>query len=505
MMLYNSPSKRLQEWTNDDVALLSLQNAWESESVRPGESPLSRADTALCVIDDFNTLKSLGTVDCIVDQKQLFAHCQRPVSSAPATSQFSEVSTTVTKCEEPIEDQGQWIYSRVHGYKIWVAPEDSRQTYNKILKEINSSSITNDEIDDNESVNHGNVTSVVTQQDHSDTFDSNINNLDIYRESYYKDYLCSLLQFTPLRSTCTQHEKMIELTPERVVLFEDIEKLLIPVTLSESISITPVETLSLHLKHLILSLSALGVISLSDSIAFCSSNSHLAQQEWSKMSSLQHRHMMRLEQDVNSFWTTCFQQGISRESRLSWISQSSIYDCYCPSNSFSMGVYPSGHLAVHADLIQSLSSNVSLVKPLDLAKQLITEVLEEYTQLPNYSLGLHHVPELLQWKSHLRSLLLSITCVQSCQQLNHVNLTDSEFAHFVDSVRGNCEIIIQQSIQQQEPKHQPLDMETMFLTAAPSQLLTNCELGDLRNWCTFLGSKWMLSIVGINKSLQVSS
>jgi hypothetical protein len=267
-----------------------LEKYWEEEGIRIGEVPSldlfqkkeentekdSISSSMMILIDSINDSYSpYQTQLPITTYEEIFPFhaSEMAISSVDALEKQQEEkriaerkSTEKEKEQQPVEaieiekdkDSGaQFVYSRIHGYKIWILPEDdSRNVYKKILSEIdgideeqedsedgNEEDDTNDKKEEVKTVKPSSITKEKKSSSSSLSLSSiRYDRNDKYLQSYYRDYYNNLLQIFPLRSLPLGSSsdsssasssaidsglldlllQQVEDQPERVIFFSDL-------------------------------------------------------------------------------------------------------------------------------------------------------------------------------------------------------------------------------------------------------------------------------------------
>lgn len=262
----------------------NLGEYWESEEVRVGEVNNDHFFPAL-FSSTSSSLGSLSLFDGISDKLGSYGHSEItkylplsgiiPIMEFPsgfneesierkeldfekvANSEKVDIKETNDHNQgdktpdEDSKDDGtgpRYVYSRIHGYKIWIVPEDSSKVYQKILSEIQPEEPLEGEEDQENKVKetsevHDKTGKLTNSKNLSQTKKKNLlisyQENDAYLQRYYTNYLHSLLQFLPLRSSFPfppsmndeaeqehvqqLYNEMIEDQPERVIFYADIE------------------------------------------------------------------------------------------------------------------------------------------------------------------------------------------------------------------------------------------------------------------------------------------
>lgn len=472
MFLMNSPLRLLQDWKNNFDNVDKLEEFWDSEAPRTyGER---QPEFFTLPPDDYPSIVERKVTQELVDIKDIvweFCTEYRPDQNNFSHNALPE-SCNKDKESLPITDssQPQLVYSRIHGHKIWIIPEDSRKTYQKILQEISSSN-TIESSPEEPLENFSNQYNA----SHGGQATEQFNKLtDIYVNSYQKDFVASAVQYLPLRALLEKDSRAAELQPERVIIFDDMKRLLMPLKTAQSE--VNEQFLCTHVKLLIYSLESLGIW-FKNAV---SSHHFLSRSRHDCMVNMDTPDVVSCIQDINLFWKNY--ECSSFHDSLKWASVVCSYRCR-------------GNIIVHQRLLNQelVLHGTGYQTILRFCINLVEQVMLEYEQLSEISLSWKHSVLRRKFVSQLRSILIELLSAEGHVVFGntHAHFSLKEKALARKNTKSKCLQLIHNSAQGQESV---LSNSHDFLEDAVnsgSQSITRHHscVGDLCNWATFLSSE----------------
>eukprot|EP00981_Chlorochromonas_danica_P000030 scaffold21_cov179-Ochromonas_danica.AAC.3 len=247
----------------------NVGTAWDREIARPFEYPLAReARSEKSQLEPSSDLKVVPFDEWLAKFTTTPDNSSSPSNPNQPTQPIQSkprLETSGNETSGPTDNDngngngsgGKWVYSRVHGYRIFMPDEDevnSSLAYQKVLGIINdqhplfvskgqAKSYWENTAEETKGVDVSSVTTTTTTLSSDPA---------ISLSRYYEDYLGSLLQYHPLRSLSVEDEKALERQPERCVLFQDIhdkifyEPLPRDMDIYQSVVIRLLQVLGLH-------------------------------------------------------------------------------------------------------------------------------------------------------------------------------------------------------------------------------------------------------------------
>ncbi|KAJ0403802.1 hypothetical protein P43SY_003899 [Pythium insidiosum] len=147
---------------------------------------------------------------------------------APPTDQSSsqqDASEHSPRNENGDRKSGQWVYSNLHGCRIWVEDADDTHEYERILSELRDSDTAKERA---ETARLRRLRRQTSAQRRNDRFrDERVDYADISRDDAFVTWLTAevhadVMQWTPLRPSLPAHQPLIEAQPDRAIMTEEV-------------------------------------------------------------------------------------------------------------------------------------------------------------------------------------------------------------------------------------------------------------------------------------------
>jgi hypothetical protein len=475
MLSFNSPVKLLQDWQNNFGNLVKVGEMWDSEvQPRYGEQFKEFLELENIPPDDVNSVLQSSVItrcECMKEMilpeySKLFEQLESEESQRNSQVQTNDTLPEPSKENEFGTDalQPQWVYSRIHGHKILIVPEDSRKTYKKILQEIGAAnSHYHDEILDEQQPSVIDLSRNSNSSKEWHSFEEN----DVFVSSYFKDFVSSIVQDRPLRSILERDLTSLENQPERAILYDDFKTFLSFINTGQS-EVNDLY-LSFHVKLLIMSLGTLGIHLRNATF----SHDFLGKTYFDTVTQINHEDCHNFIEDISMFWNQSMFGNF--QSNLEWVAAS------CGFCNRSVTVDPK--------LIDQYCAlyNTNYPTTLGLVIALIEQALEEYKRLPLMTLSWRHSKILGKCISQLRSLLIEFICLQGLALLNMDSSTIllKEKVAIRKHVMNRCLQILESSVNKDASDFGASAFE---IAGRQQNALRDSCVGDLVSWKAFIAS-----------------
>jgi hypothetical protein len=124
------------------------------------------------------------------------------------------------------ESGGRWVYSNLHGQRIWIADADESQEYERILSELRGSEKAREYQDvqnlKEKSKNEKRLDLLKKRRDERADYVSIDPDMDEAITWLMRETEADILQWKPLQASNPEHADIIEMQPDRAILTEDI-------------------------------------------------------------------------------------------------------------------------------------------------------------------------------------------------------------------------------------------------------------------------------------------
>lgn len=473
MLYLNSPKRLLEDWQSNFGNMSKIEEFWDAESgPRYGESYNDLSELETLPSDEIETILRSNVLYCCGDIRKLIANeysevFRQPIVEGPQKAENIGLSIQPERSSsEQVEEapKPQLVYSRIHGHKIWIVPEDSRKTYKKILQEIGSTDGRNDQMDDAHNISSDTFVNHDSSNANFNLFDEN----DPYINSYFRDFVSSIVQNRPLRSLLERNLSALESQPERAVLFADMKSLLFHINSGQSE--VNENFLNLHFQLLVISLEAMGIHLMNANV----SHGFLGKTYFDTVAHVDHYDCESFLEDVNLFWNQYAFHNF--QSCLDWISA-------------SFGSTLQNRVFVDKRVLDQYSAmyNTGYLTSINFVITLIETIYEEYEKISELSLSWKNSTLLRNYSSQLRSLLIELIAVEGKAAFGCSNIILKDKALLRKNLKAKCLRILESSI----PRNGILgSLESMN---TKMQNRTDSCVGDLKCWKAFLASNIIMS------------